>query len=359
MPTINRSLQSLRILPRLFPASRQPDRSIETARLLAVFLLVSYHVIGADQNGGLQIGGLHPLRLFADFLADLRMPLFAAVAGYVYALKPVDPSRLGPFLSGKFRRLALPGAVAISTFMISSAVVGTRFVPVDHWWLNYIMPYVHFWFLQAILVIFVVVCSVDILTKGRFLWVFTLLACVVSLSGADLPFRLMSVNHAIYLLPYFLAGALACRQRHWLDANLPLVIAVGLILVIIGTWMNLHQFAQTQAFGTGRRDLQSLAFGMGASALCLMLLPRIQGRNLGAFGFTIYLYHVLATSGMRRFLEGLGIDNLPLNLLLGILAGMCLPVLLHLLMMRHWATAWLFLGQRRNPSRHKISQTVA
>ncbi len=343
-------------MPRFSSAHSNSNHSVETARLIAVVLLVSYHVIGADHNGGLRVSGLHPLRLFADFFADLRMPLFAAIAGYVYALKPVNPSRLVPFLSGKFRRLALPGAVAITIFMGFAQLTGTRFAPEEHWWLNYVTPYVHFWFLQAILLIFLTVCSLDILTKGRFLGLLALMACALSLSGFDAPFRFMSVQSAIYLLPYFLAGALACRHMHLLQAHRLLLIAVALVLVIASTWVNLQQFEQTHEFPTDRRDLQSLAFGMGGSALCLMLLPGIQGRNLGAFGFTIYLYHVLGTSGMRRFLEGVGVDNLAVNLVLGVVAGIGLPVLLHLVVTRHWASSWLFLGQRWNPPRHKISQ---
>ena len=43
-------------------------------RGLAVLLLVSFHVIGATSDAGLQLDYPHPLRVFADLLIDLRMP---------------------------------------------------------------------------------------------------------------------------------------------------------------------------------------------------------------------------------------------------------------------------------------------
>lgn len=338
-------------------ASRQP-RSPEAARLLAIILLVAYHVIGADSVGGLKVSDSHPLRLFANFFADLRMPLFAAVAGYVYALRPVAPAQLLPFLKGKFRRLALPGAVAITIFMLVAFATGTRFSPSGDWLLNYVTPYVHFWFLQAILVIFVLVCSLDILLRGRFLWLIALLAVALSLSKATLPTNIMSINHAAYLLPYFLAGTLASRNYEALRDHRVLVIAVAATLVLVATWVNLQHFNQTGTLGTDLRDLQSLAFGLGGAVLCLLLLPDIRSRNLGAFGFTIYLYHVLATSGMRRVLDGWGVENLWVHLILGMVAGIFLPILLHLLVAGHSLTAWLFLGQSRQWSRHKVSQNT-
>lgn len=326
--------------------------------MIAVLLLVSYHVIGAADNGGLQVGGTHPLRLFADFFADLRMPLFAAIAGYVYAAKPVSRQSIPAFLKGKLRRLAMPGAVAITVFMLAAHVTGTRFAPGGGWWLHYITPYAHFWFLQAILVIFVTVCTLDILTRGRFLWLMVLVACAISLTGFQFPTDFMSVNHATYLLPYFLAGILACRNFEAIQTHRGLVIAVSALLVMWATWINLQQFADTQAFRTDRRDLQSMAFGLGGSALLLLKLPQIGGRAWGAYGFTIYLYHVLATSAMRRLLDRMDVENLALNLALGTAAGVILPALFHYGVARHPTLAWLFLGQPRHSLRHKVSQNT-
>ena len=47
----------------------------ETLRLIAVLALVSYHAVGSDPSSGLDLGYPHYLRIFADGLIDIRMPL--------------------------------------------------------------------------------------------------------------------------------------------------------------------------------------------------------------------------------------------------------------------------------------------
>jgi hypothetical protein len=58
-------------VPPAFPSRPPLQDPIETMRGLAVLLLVSFHVIGAASNAGLQLDYPHPLRLFADLLIDL------------------------------------------------------------------------------------------------------------------------------------------------------------------------------------------------------------------------------------------------------------------------------------------------
>lgn len=62
-------------------------RHIDTLRGGACVLLVIYHVVGATPADGLRIDD-GQLRLVNDYLAVLRMPIFAVIAGWVYSLKP-------------------------------------------------------------------------------------------------------------------------------------------------------------------------------------------------------------------------------------------------------------------------------
>jgi peptidoglycan/LPS O-acetylase OafA/YrhL len=66
---------------------------------------------------------------------------------------------------------------------------------------------------------------------------------------------------------------------------------------------------------------------------------------LGAFSFTIYLYHVFFTAGMRVALQRLGGVDLPVQALLGCTAGVLGPVLFEIAVRRNrTARRWL-LGQ--------------
>lgn len=334
---------------------QQPPGAIEGPRALAVVLLVMYHVIGAAPDGGLHLSGMHPGRLSVDFLADLRMPLFAFISGHVYALKPVDPARLWMFLRGKLRRLAVPGIVAISVFMVFSSLMNTRFAPDHAWWLNYVTPYAHYWFVQAILLIFFLFGSFDILSRGRYLPVIFVASLLLYLVGWWIPTAFMSVNQAVYLLPYFLFGVLIARHPGTVVKHRAPIILLAAAVLLAATWVNLDILQETGRFSRDRRDLQSLGFGMAATTLCYLLLPEIRTRALGAFSFTIYLYHVLATSGMRRALLDLGIHDVALHVLLGTVAGIALPILLHVAAQQHPLSRRLILGEAARPLRHKIT----
>lgn len=320
---------------------------VETARLLAIVLLVMYHVVGFSNHGGMRLPDGHILRLFVDALVDLRMPLFACIAGYVYGLRPVASEDIVGFHIGKLRRLALPGAVAITLFMVFANVARTPFAVGADWWQSYVTPYAHFWYLQAILVIFAVYCTFDILTRGR--WVLASLAVVSGLyliPGVQIS-SVLSASGALYLAPYFILGIVICRYQDWLAQQRRAVFVVAAFAMGIAAVANLATLIETGSFSGNRRDLQSLLFGLSASSLCLLYLPALPGMpRLGALSYMIYLYHVFATSGTRRVLHALDIDSLWLHVPLGIVAGIIFPVVIYALAKRYQLSRWVVLGER-------------
>lgn len=100
--------------------SRSSGDNIETLRVFATILLVSYHVIGPQADGGLGIDYPHPLRIFAQVMDDIRMPMFAMISGWVYAIRPPSRPALGMFVQGKIRRIILPGLVSSFLFWLTT-----------------------------------------------------------------------------------------------------------------------------------------------------------------------------------------------------------------------------------------------
>lgn len=319
---------------------------IETMRALAVILLVSFHVIGSGPGSGLTLDYPHPLRLFADGLIDLRMPLFAFIAGYVYALRPVLRGHYRGFVLGKIQRLYVPGLVAALIFACLSTGMGTAFArDAGDLWQIAVLPYAHFWFLQAILVIFAGLGLFEWITGGRYVPALFGLSLGLYLLMPGLAVNVMSVNAAFYLLPYLLLGLLCARHgdvvAHWAG---PILLLAGLGVAVAGA-MNILHYLETGAFSVERRDGQSLMLGLGLAALLFLVLPRFpQIETLGPFAFTIYLYHVIFTAGTREMLEVAGIAPVQLVFVTGLAAGLFGPVLLHLAAERHPVTRRYMLG---------------
>lgn len=320
---------------------------IETVRIVATLLLVSYHVIGSGEAAGLQIRYPHPARIFADLLRDLRMPLFAFLAGLVFALKPLETGDLPRFLKGKLRRLILPGAVAIVLTAVASEIVGGQGRIDGPVWHLAVFPYMHYWFLMSILLIFAIYAPIDAVTKGAALVPALGIAIAVSLAPWSPRSDLFSVMGAIYLAPYFLLGVLFHRRRPQFEKFFVPVMMIAAFAVIASVAMQLAALEATGEVPGGRRDLQSLAMGFGVCLLAISLLPRSRLLDrFGPYSFTIYLYHVFGLAAARMFLAALGNDGIGVNLVFGIACGFGLPILLHVVAERFAVTRLLLLGLR-------------
>lgn len=324
---------------------------IETVRAIAILVLVSFHVIGGDgaeAGRGLGITYPHPLRFYADLLVDIRMPLFAFIAGVVYALKPVEPAQLGRFLIGKARRLALPGITAITVFMLMAAAMGSREgAIISHPWDAYLHHYAIFWFLQVMLLIFVSYGTLDILTRGRVLLPALALAMLALGFGWRFDATFLALNRYTHLMAYFLLGVAFCRYLPLLRRHRALVLGLALAALVAGLAMNLMVLRQTGAFSGERLDLQSLLFGCGICVAAFLMLPSLPWLSwLGAYSLTIYLYHILFTSTTRRLLLAAGIEAPWLNVLMGTAIGVGMPILLHLLANRYRLSRLMVLGLR-------------
>lgn len=303
---------------------------LQTLRGIACVLLVLYHVIGADPGVGLRIAEGW-LRVGNDGLAWLRMPLFTVLSGLVYGLRPYVGGP-GLFLAGKARRLLIPMLVVGTVFaLVQAAVPGTN-APVTNWWLLHLEPVGHFWFLESLYWIFLLLVGLEsarlLSTPGRFVVLFAA-ACALYLT-MDGP-RLLGIQGAIYLLPYFLAGLAVTRFGLWTALTRPTVIVTGIVVAVLAVW-----WIGMPEPNPDRRTPAVLLAGLSLCALTLAL--RWPNPWLGAIGnasYAIYLYHVFFTAGARIVAERAGLgEQLALLIALGVTAGVLGPLVLERAILR-------------------------
>lgn len=116
---------------------------IETLRGIAILLVVIGHVIGSTPEGGMRIDFPSPWRYLYLWIDYIQMPLFTAIAGWVYALKPVKAGSSGTFMKRKAYRLLVPMAVAATLyFLIQYITPGTNQKGnLADIWRIYVFPY--------------------------------------------------------------------------------------------------------------------------------------------------------------------------------------------------------------------------
>lgn len=310
--------------------------AIDTLRGLACLLLVSFHVVGVPDSG-LRLPDTHPLVRMNDVLAYLRMPLFSFISGYVYAMRPVQSDATG-FLRGKTRRLLLPLLTMGTLFALVQSLTPGTHGAVDNWWLLHIEPVGHFWFLQALFIIFVILVGLErsglLAGPRRFGLVFTV--SLVLFAFAELP-HYFAASGVVYLLPFFLGG-LACRRFAIGSMTMRWLAVALLINAAVWLWAG--------PSNTASASLAGLTVGLAGAFL--LLRSEWQNRWLalvGSYSFAIYLMHVFFTAASRLLFYALGLYDPYALLILGTTAGVVGPIVAARALARFTRLEFLLLGQ--------------
>ncbi|MBM3435686.1 MAG: acyltransferase [Bacteroidetes bacterium] len=330
-------------------AVKRKEQSIETIRGIAIILMVAGHVIGNRSDTGLMVEDHSLWRYIYHSFEYLRMPLFTAISGFVYALKPVSSDAVFKFLKGKSRRILLP-FFFVSTLQYSlNAIIPSvnNRMELSEIWKIYIYAYGQFWFLQALFFVFI---TVVILEVNNFLnnlkyWLISLASAILILVFAA-PFVMttfLSFTSYLYLLPFFLLGIGINRFSGLLFRKLNIIIVF--ILLLAGLAMQ-----QLNLFGL--IELQDAKYGMpgtfiGLTGIFLIFYIRKPNRflaELGYYSYGIYLFHVFGTAGSRIISKWLGIHNLLPLFVIGLIFGLGLPVVLELILLKNAVLRRLFLG---------------
>lgn len=322
---------------------------VDTLRGIACVLLVLFHVVGDTPAVGLRISEGHWLQVVNEALAYIRMPLFSFISGYVYGFRPYQGNAPG-FVKGKVRRLLLPLITVGTIFAIVQAFTPGANSAVDRWWLLHIVPVGHFWFLEALFIVFLVVILLEHLkalsTPAGFALTWALCAVLFDYFS---PPNYFAAQGAVYLLPFFLAG-LACKRFEIGGPAARGAAAIGFICAATVA-MLFPQFSE--------QGNSIAALGLGVCSAFLLLRSGWSSPHLayvGSYSFAIYLLHVFFTAASRILLKKLGVTDTYVLLAAGLAAGLAGPIVSALLISRSASlNLWLLgtTGSRPNKAKAK------
>ncbi|MEZ6187399.1 MAG: acyltransferase [Planctomycetota bacterium] len=336
---------------------KRKDQSIETLRGLAIILMVAGHVIGDKATNGMKVAADSEFRHFYYSLQFFRMPLFTVISGFVYTLRPVAAGKSLGFLRGKARRILLPmAAVATLEFLMRWAVPGTNArVELSQIWRIYLFSFDHFWFLQAIFLVFLTVTALErvqaLKTPAR--WAGVLLVAALIRWSPPFPVTaFFSFPAFLYLLPFFLLGVGLGRFEALLRGPAVVLPAAAILLLGLvwqqGSWYG-WPLPLLERMDT---EYRGAALGMLVGLTGCLILFRIRWETpwlarLGFYSYGIYLFHVFGTAGSRIVAKkvlgleaGLGLFFLSLGFGLGV------PLVIEKALLRSRILSLVFLGLR-------------
>ena len=333
------------------------DGYIESLRGFTMLLVVASHVIGMDALGGMRvaddsIGRYLYYTLFSNYIT---MPLFTALAGWVYALRPVGPGHAARFLKKKAVRLLLPMVFAGTVYyLFQHGMPGTNHpVELSRIWRIYLIPYSIFWYLPALFLIFAGMAYVDARGLCRSLrpWALWMAAsvalCAAAKEASAFVPNFFGIWGALALLPYFMLGVGMRRFRKRLSTPAlrrlysgGLVLAFAALQAVWFTCGNVHLLRQY--------DLHiPLSLIVAACMLTWRRGPEVPFlERIGHHAYAIYLFHVFGTAGGRIVLTALGLHSDLLLFACSLALGLTVPVVAEKLLDRIPLARLLFLGKR-------------
>jgi len=317
---------------------------LQSIRGVACFLVVYFHVVGTDFSG-MKLSYDSFYRQVSYLFEFIRMPLFTFLSGYVYGLRRFRGG-INDFVKGKFKRLILPLVfVGFVFFLVQSFVPGINSGEGFIWFKYLYLPYAHFWFIQAIFIVFLIVCLVEkvLSYNGDFLLVIYFIS-VFLFFKSYLFTEYFSIDRVFYLLPFFLMGFISKVYGLY---RIRVEILFILILVFV-FMMLLHYFNYLEGEEIDR--LSWLSLFIGCFAPIILMNIRIDSKWLayiGGFSYSIYLYHVFATAGMRVVLNKLMINDEFVHVSLGVISGIVFPILVHSTFKEKGLVSFMFLGTNK------------
>ena len=326
---------------------------IDTLRGLACLLLVGYHVVGADPDHGLRLAD-GALRWLNDALAYLRMPLFTFLSGLVYGYRPFGGNSQA-FLLGKARRLLVPMLFVGTLFALLQVLTPGTNSAVGAWYLLHIQPVAHFWFVESLFWVFLVVWALErwgSIKGSRGFSLILALSSVLYLTVRGGSW--LGIEGAIYLMPYFLVG-LACSRFPLMPHLSNGWVKLGLTVIAI---------AAAIAMGTpvANPDRRSVAILLAGISLCLLCMgSKIEVpwlSRIGRHSYAIYLWHVFFTASIRIALHRAGINYLILDFWMGIALGLAGPMFIEQIFSGFKWPALLLLGKSVKKNRSEANSGV-
>lgn len=314
--------------------------NIDTLRGFACLLVVAYHVIGPDSSSGLRAPAGSAWHYAVDSFQFVRMPLFTALSGLLYAAISANRDSFATFVKHKARRILVPLISAtVVVWSLRTITYGGRTSLFD----AFLYGYEHLWYLDAVMMMFVIVGFADRhIGQAWQGWTAAMLALICFRSYIPIV-HIFAFSNMLNLLPFFMFGMLIFRTPLIFRGRFSFEVAVCIAAVLI-----VLQQANMFKAVSFQWDFSWIEYAgsFGILVVLIRVAPKwVLLERLSAYSFTIYLWHPAFNAGSRMLLNAVGVTQHAIVFVVGMIVAIMLPIALHLFVVRFPRLSLPLIGQ--------------
>ena len=373
----------------LFNAQKILNRSrypwIDYARGITILLVVYRHVFEGLGNVGEGSGSYAGLKYFNIFFFSFRMPLFFIVSG-IFVGGSLVRKGIGDYIGNRFQTIFYPlmvwGSIQISLQLLFAGYANAEREPMNY--LHLIIDprkIEQFWYLNALFFVSVLYALVHWYGKVKPWQQLILGGILYAVSGychihnIRIGFLIdVSFFYLFFAVGHVFSDLVLNTKNHSILTSWRTTLIALPVFVLVQhyfTYLNLlHQddyyvqYQQPAIFAI--TALLGGAFVIQVSFLLQKLDIMRFLRVIGYHSLYIYVMHLMITSAFRSLmLKSLGIENIPVLLVVSITAGVILPVILYNIAERA-GSWWLFslkkpatASERKSSDQGKAGKSIA
>ena len=313
---------------------------VDYAKGIGIILVVYGHLLSSGFHAGLAIPE-HFFRLSDSLVYSFHMPLFFFLAG-LFAGQSYSKRGLKKFLVNKLEIIAYPYLIwSFLQALVELAFSSQSFRGTTYGQLLAIpyLPWAQFWFLYALLAMYVVFAMFSLLGKyfhallfatAAILFIWPINSEVMAMHGFSTGFLFFVIG--------VLAEEFSGDSSTFIQKNIPPFITLVLLFLFAGSgWYIFERVIVPTRLTDGSHPFIFLYLaGLGIS-MCIGLAQYLATKKrhrwlriIGRYSLQIYLVHMLAGVGARVILLNiLKVSNPFIHVIVGVGAGLTVPILLY------------------------------
>lgn len=306
---------------------------IDYLKAFACFLVVIGHLIQSLQKANID-NHIVITNFINWFIYLFHMPLFMCMSGFLYCKtkKEFSKKNYKEFVVKKSTNLLIPYFTFYLLYlginiMFSKSVNDPKGINELIGIINNPMP--PYWFLYALLSIFIIIPLIEKLLKNNEKRVFGVLV-ICKIISVFLTSGIYFIDSFMWNAIYFYLGIFINdnkKENNKIKMNL-MNIALVLIYIIVALVLYNSKYFTNDII----LKLTNILFAISGVFICINIFKDINNSKIldtfKKYTFQIYLLHTIFAAGMRIILLKLNITNYYIHLILGLFASIYIPVII-------------------------------